>query len=106
MKHIQQIALYLIVISLFACNFLWAQNYAVQFDGVDDYIDLGANGPLLGNTFTQEFWIYPNTQTWNPPNQSSWPWHGLIGATGSSNFLPPSIYVYQQRRIHIEICFL
>ena len=100
MKHIQRIALYLILIPLFVCNFLWAQNYAVQFDGVDDYIDLGANGPVLGNTFTQEFWIYPNTQTWTPPNQSSWPWHGLIGATGSSNFRPPSIYVYQQTRIH------
>ena len=106
MKLIIQLALCLIFVSLLFSNFIAAQNYALEFDGNNDYVDLGTNGPELGNTFTQEFWIYPNTQTWSPSNwtpptpSSSWPWHGLIGSTSSSNLRPPSIYVYQQTRLH------
>ncbi|MDM8564110.1 PA14 domain-containing protein [Candidatus Halobeggiatoa sp. HSG11] len=33
---------------------------ALSFDGNGDYVDLGASAPVLGTTFTQETWIYPD----------------------------------------------
>ncbi|RTY36918.1 DUF4347 domain-containing protein, partial [Chlorobium phaeovibrioides] len=35
-------------------------NQALDFDGVDDYVDLGINQTTLGNTFTISAWVNPD----------------------------------------------
>jgi len=37
----------------------FSSGYAMQFDGVNDYVDVGSN--INPNQFTIEAWIYPNT---------------------------------------------
>ena len=61
----------------------------MQFDGVNDYIDLG-DGIVVGDHFTEEAWIY-STNTDNG-------YHGLLGQQATKR--APSIWVYQQNRIH------
>ena len=78
MKYTKQILVYLAIALLLACNLLWAENYALDFDGTDDYLDLGDNLPVLGSTFTQELWIYLQSGT----NQQ---YHGLLGFEGTAN---------------------
>lgn len=41
---------------------IFAQNNALDFDGVDDYVEV-ANFPNYGTTFTQSVWIYPTDAT-------------------------------------------
>ena len=59
---------------------------ALAFDGLDDYVDLGTNGLILGTNFTEEAWIYPQITDTN--------WHGILGyqpAAGVS-YRSPSIF--------------
>ncbi len=65
---------------------------ALDFDGSDDYISI-SNGVVLGNTFTQELWIYPVS--------SDISYHGIIGQQPSNDapYRPPCLYQYG-RKIH------
>ncbi|WP_152286201.1 LamG-like jellyroll fold domain-containing protein [Flavicella marina] len=67
--------------------------YSLDFDGSNDYVDLGATGISLGASFTLEAWIYSSQ-----PNGS---WHGFMGnqVTGSTN-RAPGLWVYENDRIH------
>jgi len=38
---------------------MYAQNNALQFDGVNDCVQVGNMGALMGTTYTVETWIYP-----------------------------------------------
>jgi len=40
-------------------------NQALDFDGVDDYVDLGINQTTLGNTFTISAWVNPDGEWTN-----------------------------------------
>jgi len=59
----------------------------LDFDGTDDYVNI-SNGVVLGNTFTQEIWIYPTDATET--------YRGLIGKQSvvSSAQRPPCLYQY------------
>ena len=66
------------------CPAVWGT--ALSFDGVEDYVDVGAGGPVLGANFTEEAWIYPKINDTN--------WHGVLGyqpAAGVS-YRSPSIF--------------
>ncbi|WP_144896351.1 LamG domain-containing protein [Lutibacter sp. Hel_I_33_5] len=65
----------------------------LDFDGTNDYIDLGASGIALSTTFTLEAWIYSS--------QVNGSWHGFIGnqSSGGAN-RAPGMWVYQNNRIH------
>ncbi|MBX2977284.1 MAG: T9SS type A sorting domain-containing protein [Ignavibacteriaceae bacterium] len=54
--------LFLILFLTFSLQITFAQNggYALQFDGVDDYVNIGDHASLqLSNSVTVEAWIYP-----------------------------------------------
>jgi hypothetical protein len=64
---------------------------ALVFDG-QSYIDLGA-GVTLGDSFTQEVWIYPTSDNVN--------YHGFLGyQPTTSPERPPSLWVFQKEKIH------
>lgn len=65
---------------------------ALDFDGSDDYISI-SNGVILGNTFSQELWVYPTASDAN--------YHGIIGQQpyNESPYRPPCIYQYG-KKIH------
>ncbi len=50
--------IYLLLALLVVAAFGYAQNNAVNFDGVDDHVQI-ASGLGITNTFTAEAWIYP-----------------------------------------------
>ena len=66
---------------------------SLDFDGVNDYVDLGASGITLGSAFTLEAWIYSD--------QADASWHGFMGnqTSGTTN-RAPGLWVYQNNRIH------
>ena len=62
---------------------------ALSFDGTDDYVDLGASNSnlALGNTFTEEAWVYPKQIK---------DYVGIVGnelRDGCANTRAPSIYL-------------
>ncbi|MCP4111319.1 MAG: hypothetical protein GY749_38290, partial [Desulfobacteraceae bacterium] len=63
--------------------------YALEFDGTDDYVDLGESGPVLGNTFTQEAWIYPT--------HSDTSFHGFLGYSPNLYTRSPGIWCKGQQ---------
>jgi len=64
---------------------------ALDFDGYDDYVSI-SNGVILGNTFTQEMWVYPT--------DASVVYRGIVGQHLSQpSTRPPSVYQYG-RKIH------
>ena len=66
----------------------------MQFDGVDDYIDLG-EGVVVGANFTEEAWIY-STITDDG-------YHGFLGQNASKR--APSLWICQRNRIHGDFGF-
>jgi hypothetical protein len=50
--------LLLFVMALLALG-AYAQNNALQFDGINDCVQVGDMGALIGTTYTVETWIYP-----------------------------------------------
>ncbi|MBV6647643.1 MAG: hypothetical protein KI790_19450, partial [Cyclobacteriaceae bacterium] len=52
-----------LLLILFSYTITQAQENALDFDGVNDVVDLG-NGPVfdIGTTFTFEAWVYPKSQ--------------------------------------------
>jgi hypothetical protein len=65
---------------------LESQGYALDFDGVDDYVAL-TNGNVLGNTYTEELWYYPYT--------NSLVYKNLLGSNSTAGQQrPPCIYQY------------
>lgn len=57
----------------------------LDFDGSNDYVQI-SNGVVLGNTFTQEMWIYPTDATVV--------FRGILGYHSSDVTRPPCIYQY------------
>jgi hypothetical protein len=72
---------------------------ALQFDGSNDYIELGSrSGLILGNAFTIEAWIYPTL--------TDSEYHAYIGNQtdpGNTNTRSPSFYVKEYNKIHYSI---
>ncbi len=63
--------------------------YAVRFDGFNDVMTI-AFPPVLGNTFTHEFWMLPTSSTVT--------FRGIIGGTAESPALrPPCVYQYGKK---------
>ncbi len=63
---------------------------ALDFDGTDEYVSI-TDGVVLGNTFTQEMWIYPTDATET--------YRGILGkqpSTGSDH-RPPCIFQFGQK---------
>ncbi|KPA18019.1 Pentaxin, partial [Candidatus Magnetomorum sp. HK-1] len=69
---------------------------ALNFDGVNDYVDLGTrSGLILGNTFTIEAWIYPT------PSDSGY--RGFIGNhQGVPTTRSPSMWLFNYTGIHYD----
>lgn len=65
---------------------------SLDFDGSDDYIDLGSGCPV-GNNWTVEFWVYPNTPS---------PYDRLY-MQGSSACTPHQLTVYWGPAGHLEV---
>ncbi|MBI9038307.1 MAG: T9SS type A sorting domain-containing protein [Bacteroidales bacterium] len=67
----------------------------LDFDGSDDYVDCGASAVVLGNTFTQEAWIYPIHVGAGP----SFLYHGFLGfdddGGGTDNDRAPGIWLVE-----------
>jgi len=51
----------LLLISIVISTTLIAQNNCLEFDGTDDYVNLGLNQTTLGADFTISAWVYPET---------------------------------------------
>ncbi|NOR46327.1 MAG: hypothetical protein GQ534_12135, partial [Candidatus Delongbacteria bacterium] len=70
------------------------ENMALQFDGIDEYVDLGTNVINPGNIFTIEAWILSNQLDAN--------WHGFLGnADGASNGdRSPGLWIYNDTGLH------
>jgi uncharacterized membrane protein len=71
---------------------------ALNFDGMDDYVDLGNRSELiLGNVFTMEAWIYSTVADAN--------YYGFIGnQAGAQQYdRSPSLWVYNQTQIHYDL---
>jgi uncharacterized repeat protein (TIGR02543 family) len=70
---------------------------ALGFDGTDDYVDLGEgnNTLILGNTFTEEAWVYPS--------ETDDAYHGIIGnqIIAESSTRAPGIWVYDYNKVHM-----
>jgi hypothetical protein len=68
----------------------YQNEHYLSFDGTNDYVDMTVSGPVLGNTFTQEAWIYPT--------QSDTSFHGFLGdEKGDTANRAPSIWVKEQQ---------
>ncbi len=67
--------------------------YALNFDGTNEYVDMG-NNIIVGNNFTEEAWIYP-TDTGDSE------YHGFLGYQPEKTFdRPPSLWSYDKKKIH------
>lgn len=55
MKNFLQTRVSMLLMSFFTCSLLMAQNNALNFDGIDDYVDCHNILPL---SYTKEAWIY------------------------------------------------
>jgi beta-galactosidase len=67
------------------------QNKALYFNGRSS-VDLGEKAPVVGNNFTLEAWILPQSTDEN--------WHGIIGDNSAGNERrSPRIYVYEHTSI-------
>jgi len=64
----------------------------LDFDGTDDYVDCGAGAVVLGNTFTQEAWIYPVY------TGEGVKYHGFLGyepSSGGAGYRAPGLWVLE-----------
>ena len=58
--------LFLLLLIFFSLTGLFAQNYSLDFDGTDDYIQTSSS-INIGNTFTIEFWMKVNLKDYGDP---------------------------------------
>lgn len=75
-----------------------ANNNALYFDGVDDFVELNGNTIADGATeFTIETWILPDNSNWD--NE----YHAIIGKqTSETNQRNPSFYIHSGN-IHVDM---
>lgn len=70
-------------------------NYAMQFNGTNDYVDLGA-GVVVGSQFTEEAWIFP------VPADTGF--HGILGNSppplAQIAQRAPSLWIYERTKLH------
>jgi len=67
------------------------QNKALYFNG-NSSVDLGENAPVVGNCFTTEAWILPQS--------SDDSWHGILGDNSAGNTSrSPRLYVFDHTSI-------
>ena len=66
----------------------------LSFNGTSDYLEIGGAGVALGNTFTQEAWIFPQ--------HTDASFHGFLGnqPAGGIAVRAPSLWVFDQRKLH------
>ena len=57
MKYTKQIILCLTILLLFPGIQLWAENYALEFDGTDDFMSLGTSISATQTNMSYGFWI-------------------------------------------------
>ena len=62
-RNAQRLIVLAVMISAIILNPAISQNYNLNLDGSDDYVEFGSNSPTYANTMTIEAWIKTNAQT-------------------------------------------